>query len=70
MASAPPLQRVGAVCWENFAFANRHAIAYAVRESIASVLGREIATGTCQVYNVAKLARRGARLVPLGVVKG
>jgi tRNA-splicing ligase RtcB len=51
----------------NFAFANRHAIAHAVRESIASVLGREIASATRQVYdvahNVAKLERHGGRLV-------
>ncbi len=51
----------------NFAFANRHAIAHAVRESIASVLGPEIASATRQVYdvahNVAKLERHGGRLL-------
>ncbi len=51
----------------NFAFANRHAIAHAVRESIASVLGREIASATRQVYdvahNVAKLEHHDGRLL-------
>ena len=51
----------------NFAFANRQAIAHAVRESVASVLGREVASGTRQVYdvahNVAKLERHGGRLL-------
>ncbi len=51
----------------NFAFANRHAIAHAVRESIASVLGRDVAAATRQVYdvahNVAKLERHGGRLL-------
>jgi tRNA-splicing ligase RtcB len=37
----------------NFAWANRHAIAHSVRESIAQVLGDETAAGTRQVYDVA-----------------
>jgi tRNA-splicing ligase RtcB len=37
----------------NFAWANRHAIAHSVRESIDQVLGRETAAGTRQVYDVA-----------------
>jgi tRNA-splicing ligase RtcB len=49
----------------NFAWANRHAIAHAVRESVARVLGREAADGTRQVYdvahNVAKLEEHGGR---------
>jgi tRNA-splicing ligase RtcB (3'-phosphate/5'-hydroxy nucleic acid ligase) len=49
----------------NFAWANRHAIADAVRRSVAQVLGREAADGTRQVYdvahNVAKLERHGGR---------
>ncbi|MGZ4395751.1 MAG: RtcB family protein [Gaiellaceae bacterium] len=51
----------------NFAFANRHAIAHAVRESIASVLGRDVASATRQVYdvahNVAKLERHDGKLL-------
>ena len=49
----------------NFAFANRHAMAHAVRGSIAQVLGRTVAAGTLQVYdvahNIAKVERHGAR---------
>jgi tRNA-splicing ligase RtcB len=45
----------------NFAWANRAAIAHAVREAIRDVLGAEVAEGTRQVYdvahNVAKLER-------------
>ena len=45
----------------NFAWANRQAIAHAVRGAIARVLGQESADGTRQVYdvahNVAKLER-------------
>jgi len=37
----------------NFAWANRHAIAHRVREAIGAVLGREAATATRQVYDVA-----------------
>jgi tRNA-splicing ligase RtcB len=37
----------------NFAFANRHALADAVRGAIAQVLGPEAAAGTRQVYDVA-----------------
>jgi tRNA-splicing ligase RtcB (3'-phosphate/5'-hydroxy nucleic acid ligase) len=40
-------------CAANFAWANRHAIAHRVRESIERVLGREAAAGTRQVYDVA-----------------
>ena len=49
----------------NFAFANRHAMAHAVREAIAHVLGADLAEGTQQVYdvahNVAKVERHGGR---------
>ena len=49
----------------NFAFANRHAMAHAVREAIAHVLGRAVAAGTLQVYdvahNIAKVERHGGR---------
>jgi tRNA-splicing ligase RtcB (3'-phosphate/5'-hydroxy nucleic acid ligase) len=45
----------------NFAWANRHALAHAVRESVRRVLGGEAADGTRQVYdvahNVAKIER-------------
>jgi tRNA-splicing ligase RtcB len=52
----------------NFAFANRHAMAHAVREAIDRVLGREVAEATRQVYdvahNVAKVERyRGRELL-------
>jgi tRNA-splicing ligase RtcB len=40
-------------CAANFAWANRHAIAHRVRESVERVLGREAADGTRQVYDVA-----------------
>jgi len=49
----------------NFAWANRHAIAHSVRESVREVLGGETADGTRQVYdvahNVAKLERHDGR---------
>ena len=49
----------------NFAWANRQAIADAVRNAVARVLGREVADGTHQVYdvahNVAKAERHGDR---------
>jgi tRNA-splicing ligase RtcB (3'-phosphate/5'-hydroxy nucleic acid ligase) len=49
----------------NFAFANRHAIADAVRRAVASVLGDEIAGATRQVYdvahNIAKVERHSGR---------
>jgi tRNA-splicing ligase RtcB len=52
-------------CAANFAFANRHAIAHAVREAVARVLGRDVAGSTRQVYdvahNVAKIERYGGR---------
>jgi tRNA-splicing ligase RtcB len=51
----------------NFAFANRHAMADAVRRAIARVLGREAAAATRQVYdvahNVAKVERHAGREV-------
>jgi tRNA-splicing ligase RtcB len=51
----------------NFAFANRHAMADAVREAIARVLGSAVADATRQVYdvahNVAKVERHGGREV-------
>lgn len=37
----------------NFAWANRAALAHAVRESVRDVLGPEVADGTRQVYDVA-----------------
>jgi tRNA-splicing ligase RtcB (3'-phosphate/5'-hydroxy nucleic acid ligase) len=37
----------------NFAFANRHAMGHAVREAVARVLGRDVAEGTRQIYDVA-----------------
>jgi tRNA-splicing ligase RtcB (3'-phosphate/5'-hydroxy nucleic acid ligase) len=49
----------------NFAWANRHAIAHAVRESVRTVLGADAADGTRQVYdvahNVAKLEHHHGR---------
>jgi tRNA-splicing ligase RtcB len=52
-------------CAANFAFANRHAIAHAVREAVADVVGRDVARATRQVYdvahNVAKVERHGGR---------
>jgi tRNA-splicing ligase RtcB len=49
----------------NFAFANRHVIAHAVRGAVARVLGAGAAAGTRQVYdvahNVAKVERYGGR---------
>jgi tRNA-splicing ligase RtcB len=51
----------------NFAWANRHAIAHAVREAVERVLGAEAAAGTRQVYdvahNVAKVEDHGGRRV-------
>jgi tRNA-splicing ligase RtcB len=51
----------------NFAWANRAALAHRVRESVSSVLGGEVATGTRTVYdvahNVAKLEEHGGRTV-------
>jgi len=51
----------------NFAWANRHALAHHVRQSVGQVLGREAARGTRQVYdvahNVAKLEEHGGRRV-------
>jgi tRNA-splicing ligase RtcB len=49
----------------NFAWANRQAIADAVRDAVARVLGKEYAKGTRQVYdvahNVAKVERYDGR---------
>jgi tRNA-splicing ligase RtcB len=49
----------------NFAFANRQALAHAVREAVARVLGQSTAQATRQVYdvahNVAKVERHGGR---------
>ena len=49
----------------NFAFANRHAIAHAVRTAVERILGLEVAAATRQVYdvahNVAKVERYGGR---------
>jgi tRNA-splicing ligase RtcB len=51
----------------NFAWANRAALAHRVRESVAAVLGREVARDTRQVYdvahNVAKLEPHAGRMV-------
>jgi tRNA-splicing ligase RtcB len=51
----------------NFAWANRHTMAHRIREAVARVIGREVADGTRQVYdvahNVAKLERHGGREV-------
>jgi tRNA-splicing ligase RtcB len=51
----------------NFAWANRQALAHAIRESIRRVMGDGAADGTRQVYdvahNVAKLERYGGRAV-------
>jgi tRNA-splicing ligase RtcB len=51
----------------NFAWANRHAIADAVRRSVAGVVGPGAAAATRQVYdvahNVAKLEEHGGRTV-------
>jgi tRNA-splicing ligase RtcB len=49
----------------NFAWANRAALAHAVREAIRAALGDQVADGTRQVYdvahNVAKLESHGGR---------
>jgi tRNA-splicing ligase RtcB len=49
----------------NFAWANRHALAHAVRQAVRTVLGTPVAAGTLQVYdvahNVAKPERHGGR---------
>ena len=51
----------------NFAFANRHAMAHAVRRAVEQVLGRETGAGTRQVYdvahNIAKAEEHGGRQV-------
>ena len=47
----------------NFAWANRAAIAHAVREAIRGVLGKEVADSTRQVYDVA---HNVAKLEPYG----
>jgi tRNA-splicing ligase RtcB len=49
----------------NFAWSNRAVLAYRVREAIRRSLGRDVADGTQQVYdvahNIAKLERHGGR---------
>jgi len=45
----------------NFAWANRHAIAHRVRESIAQVLGERDAAATRQVYDVAHNVAKAER---------
>jgi tRNA-splicing ligase RtcB len=49
----------------NFAFANRHTMAHAVRTAVERVLGLDVADATRQVYdvahNVAKVERYGGR---------
>ena len=49
----------------NFGFANRYAMAHAVREAAAHVLGRDVAQEIRQVYdvahNIAKVERHGER---------
>ena len=49
----------------NFAWANRHAMAHEVRESVQRILGSAVADATRQVYdvahNVAKIERHGGR---------
>ena len=49
----------------NFAWANRQAIADGIRRAVAAVLGRGVAEGTVQVYdvahNVAKVEEHGGR---------
>jgi tRNA-splicing ligase RtcB len=49
----------------NFAWANRHALAHAIREAVRRVLGDQVADATVQVYdvahNVAKRERHGGR---------
>jgi tRNA-splicing ligase RtcB len=49
----------------NFAFANRHAMAHAIREAVGRILGPTVAEETHQVYdvahNVAKVERHGGR---------
>ena len=51
----------------NFAWANRHVIAHAVRQAVARVIGNDAAEGTRQVYdvahNVAKVEEHGGRQV-------
>ncbi len=64
--SAAGREYVGAMAAAaNYAWANRAAIAHAVRESVRAVLGAEVADGTRQVYdvahNVAKLEPYGGR---------
>jgi tRNA-splicing ligase RtcB len=52
-------------CAANFAWANRQAIAHRVREAAAAALGRSVAEGTNQIYdvahNVAKMETHGGR---------
>jgi tRNA-splicing ligase RtcB len=52
-------------CAADFAWGNRAALAHRVRQSVASILGPQVAEGTRQVYdvahNVAKLEAHGGR---------
>lgn len=54
-------------CAANFAWTNRAVLAHRVRQSVARVLGPQVAAGTRQVYdvahNVAKLERHQGRLL-------
>jgi len=67
--SSPEGQRYLAAmaCAANFAWGNRAVIAHRVRESVAATLGRQVADGTRQIYdvahNVAKLESHGGRTV-------
>jgi tRNA-splicing ligase RtcB (3'-phosphate/5'-hydroxy nucleic acid ligase) len=71
LSCAPASSREGAqylaamAAAANFAWANRHALAHAVRESVRQVLGADVADATVQVYdvahNVAKRERHGDR---------
>ncbi|MGZ4233527.1 MAG: RtcB family protein [Solirubrobacteraceae bacterium] len=52
-------------CAANFAWGNRAVLAHRVRESVAAILGPQVAEGTRQIYdvahNVAKLETHGGR---------
>ncbi len=67
--SSPEGQRYLAamVCAANFAWCNRAVLAHRVRESVARILGPQVAEGTHQIYdvahNVAKLERHHGRMV-------
>src|SRR5918912_1871758 len=68
LSSAEGRRYMGAMaCAANFAWANRQAIAHAIRGAIAATVGAGAADGTRQVYdvahNVAKVERHGGREV-------